>query len=301
MGVGDAVRHERQRDGGLEQADVPGPEREDRRDVHEQEDEAGGGERLFDAEGVHRRPDGGELEEPPHALAEHGRAGGEWRPQHAEAVPRHHHVLADAAELASDVDRVPPRRHERDSEQYRPECDDDHERRHGPRRDPRLHHHVEDEERHRDEVEDAVGEDRPRERRPEAATGWKAALEHADPENLAGARGQHRVAEEPDPECGEDVAEPRVRRRHRLVDDRPPRDRAHEHRQKVEDDGEERPAPVDGLERFGDHVPARPAPPEREHRGDEGSSGEHRAHPARVQDADPHATALTRVVPVTSS
>ena len=42
----------------------------------------------------------------------HGHRGRRAAPQHAEPVPRHHHVLADAAELASDADRVPPRRHE---------------------------------------------------------------------------------------------------------------------------------------------------------------------------------------------
>ena len=65
---GDAVLHERQRDRRLDEADVPGPEREDRRDVHQHEHEPGGGERLVDVERAHRRPDRDELEHPAEVL-----------------------------------------------------------------------------------------------------------------------------------------------------------------------------------------------------------------------------------------
>ena len=66
--VGNAVLLQRQRDRGLHEADVAGPEREDRRDVHQHEHEAGGRERLVDVERAHRRPDRGELEEPAEVL-----------------------------------------------------------------------------------------------------------------------------------------------------------------------------------------------------------------------------------------
>src|SRR5262245_39676991 len=58
VAVGDAVVRERNRDGDLDEPEVPRPEREDRRDVHEDEDEAGGGQREMDVERLHRGPDG---------------------------------------------------------------------------------------------------------------------------------------------------------------------------------------------------------------------------------------------------
>ena len=61
---GDPVRDERQSDRRLHEADVAGPEREDRRDVHQHEHEPGGGERQVDLERLHRRPHRRELEHP---------------------------------------------------------------------------------------------------------------------------------------------------------------------------------------------------------------------------------------------
>ena len=71
--VGDAVVHERRRDRDLDEADVAGPEREDRRDVDQHEHEPGGGERLVDVERVHRRPHREQLAQPAREL-EGGRA-----------------------------------------------------------------------------------------------------------------------------------------------------------------------------------------------------------------------------------
>ena len=105
--VGEAgrVRHavvaERKGHRRLHEADVPGPERDDRRDVHQDEHEAGRGERRVDAERLHRRVHGEELQQPAEAL-EDDRAGerdrrlqhGETLAGHAEEMPRRADALA---------------------------------------------------------------------------------------------------------------------------------------------------------------------------------------------------------------
>src|SRR4051794_22860917 len=64
---GDAVRlahavvHERERDRGLDEADVPGPEGKDRRDVDQHEHQTGRRDRQVDVERIHGRPDCEEL------------------------------------------------------------------------------------------------------------------------------------------------------------------------------------------------------------------------------------------------
>ena len=89
--LGDAVLRERQRDRRLDEPDVPGPEREDRRDVHQHEHEAGGRQRRVDPERPHRDVDREQLEQPAEALEERGDRGGERRAEHAEPLPRHRH------------------------------------------------------------------------------------------------------------------------------------------------------------------------------------------------------------------
>src|SRR4051794_25187220 len=77
LAIGNAVRAQRQRDRRLEEADVAGPEREDRRDVHQHEDDSRNGDRLVDVEREHRRPDGEQLEEPAERLERPRRDGGD--------------------------------------------------------------------------------------------------------------------------------------------------------------------------------------------------------------------------------
>ena len=63
--VGNPVLDERQGNGRLEQAEVPRPQRENRRDVHQQQHEPRRRKRGVDAEGAHRHVDGEELDTQP--------------------------------------------------------------------------------------------------------------------------------------------------------------------------------------------------------------------------------------------
>ena len=78
LGVRNAVADERRRDRHLEQADVAGPERDDRRHVHEHEHEPGGRELDVDGERLHRQPDREQLAQPADELEDDG--GGGRRP-----------------------------------------------------------------------------------------------------------------------------------------------------------------------------------------------------------------------------
>ena len=79
--VGDAVRDERDRDRDLDGADVPRPERDDRRHVHHQQDERGRRHALVDVERAHRRVDREQLADPSEHLEE-DRARRRQRPVH---------------------------------------------------------------------------------------------------------------------------------------------------------------------------------------------------------------------------
>ena len=69
--VGDAVAAaQRRRDRDLREPDVAGPEREHRRDVHQQQHDAGGRQRRVDVERAHRRPHGEQLAHPAEDLEE---------------------------------------------------------------------------------------------------------------------------------------------------------------------------------------------------------------------------------------
>ena len=132
-----------------------------------------------------------------------------------------------------------------------------------------------DEERDREEVEQPMGEDRAEQGRARAAPEREVPAQHGDARELAGARRQHRVPEQPDPEGGEDLTEARVRLGQRLVDRQPPRERAREDRGEVEQDGDDHPAPRHEVERVVDAVPVGATPPDRERRRSE--QGEARA------------------------
>src|SRR5207248_221818 len=119
----------------------------------------------------------------------------------------------------------------------------------------------------RDEVEDAVREHRPDERRPGTSPPRQLPRQHRHARQLADPAGQYSVREQPDRERGEDEREPRPRRRHRLPDHGLPRERADEHGEQVEPDRASDPLPADDRERVSDRLPARPAPDEeRDHR-----------------------------------
>ena len=111
---------------------------------------------------------------------------------------------------------------------------EDDEARHGPVRDLRGEQHPDDEDRDREEVEQAVGEDGAEQRRARPAAVRQVAAEDGDAGELSRARRQDGVPEQPDPEGGEDLAEARMRLRQRLVDRQPPRERARERGEQVE-------------------------------------------------------------------
>ena len=276
--VGDAVLRERQRDRGLEQPHVAGPEREQRRDVHQEQDERSRGQRHVQRERLRDGPDGEELKGPPDGLEEDRRDGGTGRAEHCEPLPRHRQQPARSS-LALRRDAIgAPGRQDRDREHPDPDEPDDHDARDRPVGQLRGRHHVGDEERDREEVEEAVREHRSEERRARSLAVREVTAEHGDACELARAGGEHRVPEQPDAERREDLPERRARRRHRLMDRQVPCPRARDHREQVEQDPDDHPAPADEVEGVVDRVPVRPAPPDCEDRQDE--CGEHE-QPAR--------------------
>ena len=100
-----------------------------------------------------------------------------------------------------------PRAGKREREEPEADGDEDHQARQGPVRDLRGGEDVPDQQQHREEVEDAMGEDRADERRPRvgAAPLLLVAGEDRDPRELADAAREHRVCEEADAEGGEDL------------------------------------------------------------------------------------------------
>ena len=88
--VGDSVPDERQGNGRLEQAEVSGPQREDRRDVHQQQHEPCRRQRRVDVEGAHRHIDGEQLQDPARGLQEDRPCSRKRRAEHREALAGHH-------------------------------------------------------------------------------------------------------------------------------------------------------------------------------------------------------------------
>ena len=243
---------------------MPGHRREEHRHVHQHEHETGGGQRLVDVEGPHRRPDREQLAEPAHAL-EQRRAHRRHRlVQHPEPVAGHRHEPAHPSRLVQHGAVTTASAREREREERERDDDRDHEAGQRPVRDLGRQQHVDDQQHHREEVEDAVREDRPHERRPRIAAPLSrlVASEHRDPRELPDAARQDGVREQADAECGEDRAEARPRRRHRLLDHPVPRARPREDGQEVEQDRHDHPIPGDEAEGVGDEVPVRPAPHE---------------------------------------
>ena len=130
----------------------------------------------------------------------------------------------------------------------------------------RREQHPGDENRHREEIEEPVGEDGAEEGGARALPVGKMSSQDGDAGQLAGARGKHSVSEQADPEGREDMPERRVRRRQRLVDRQPPRERAGQDREQVEQDSDDHPAPGDEVEGVVDRRPLGAAPPDRDDR-----------------------------------
>ena len=206
--VGHAVLLQRQRDRRLDEADVPRPEREDDRDVHQHQHEPGGRERLVDAERPHRRPDREELEQPAEVLVRRRRQ----RPATARASRR-----GPCAPNSSSMRTVPSSSSGSPVVALRA-----HTTANVSRPKPitnaiamlviaqcgsfAVKQHPDDERQRGEEVEQPVREDRADQRRPDALPLRHPPREHGDARQLAGAAGQHDVREQADAERREDAA-----------------------------------------------------------------------------------------------
>ena len=162
--------------------------------------------------GPHRE----ELQRPPDDLEEDRQEGGAG----ARSTARPCRAIASSRRAVRWPDggrRRAPRREHADREQAEPDEADDHDACHRPVRQLGGRHHVGDEERDREEVEQPVREHRPEERRARALAVREVTPEHGDARELARAGGEHGVPEQPDAERREDLAEGGLRRRHRLI------------------------------------------------------------------------------------
>ena len=284
--VGDAVLDERQRHRRLQQADVAGPEREDRRHVHQHEHEPGRRQRQVEVERAHHRPDGEQLHQPADALEERGPERGQRSPQDGEALTSHQHESAQGSHPVVDPALARSRRQQADREQADPDDAEDDQARDRPVRDLRGQQHPGDENRDGEEIEEAVREHRPEQRRARAPPVRHMTAQDGDARQLACPGRQHRVPEQPDPEGREDLPEARVGLGQRLVDRHPPRERSRHHGEEVEEHTHDHPAPGDTVEGVGHGAPVGPAPPDREHRRGEQREHEDAARPGVVGQAE---------------
>ena len=188
-------------------------------------------------------------------------------------------------------------RHREERGAHEPE---DHEARDRPARNLRRQQNVEDEQRDRGKVEQAMREDGADERRarPLTVVGQTAA-QHRHPRELARPRRQHRVSEQPDAEGREDVRVAWVRLRKRLVDRQLPRSRPRDDGEEVDEHREDHPPPGHDVERFPHGTPVGAAPPEREDGTDDERQPDSAAQPGASGPAH-HAHAAART-PFTTS
>ena len=230
----DAVAGERRRDRDLHEPDVARPEREDGHDVHQQQDDAGGRQRRVDVERAHRGVDGEELARPADDLEEDRgprRAGERITPSPARPIAS---SRRSGPSPSIGIAGEPARRDEREDEEADAEADHEDQGRARRGRDARRGDDVEDEQEHRDDVEDAVREHRPDERRPRSLAPGHLPRENGDPRELADAPRQHGVREQADRERREDERYAGARRLHRRVDHRRPGERARDDREEVQ-------------------------------------------------------------------
>ena len=182
---------------------------------------------------------------------------------------------------------MPPRARNRERQQRNADADGDDDARHRPAGDLGGDEHVENEQDDGDDVEDAVCDDCPDERRPEPAAPGELPVQNRDARELADASGQHRVGEQTDGEGGEDEHEAGTGWRHRGADHGPPRECAHDDGRKVDADRDSDPLPLDGRECIGDPAQARTTPQQEPNDpgGEQGDEG--RAPPLAPREAEP--------------
>ena len=248
VGEAGAVRHavldERQRDGSLQEPDVPRPEGKDGRDVHQQQDEGGGRERDVEAERLGSGPHGEELQRPTDDLEQDRPEGSRGDPQHREPLTCHREQPARRLLPLRALPRSGVRRAESTARVSSPrptspttttpvtaQCGSF-----------AVEEHVADEERDREQVEQPVGEDGAEQRRAGAAALGQVSPQDGDPCELARPRGEHGVPQQADAEGREHRGEARQRRRHRLVDRHVPGPGPDDHGDEVEQDGDAAPS-----------------------------------------------------------
>ena len=216
---------------------------------------------------------------------EHRRAERRHRPpQDGEPLAGHDHERAQAPHPVVHAAAAGAGEEEADHQEDEADEPEDDQARHGPVRDLRGHQDPGDEDRDREQVEQAVREDGAEQSRARSPAVREVPAQHGDARELAGPGRQHRVPEQPDPEGGEHLTEARVRLGQRLVDRQPPRERAREDGEEIEQDADDHPAPGHRVERVVDGVPLGAAPPDREHGGAEQREHEQAARPGIASD-----------------
>ena len=147
----------------------PGPQGDDRCDVHEDEDEPGGRERRVDAERLHRRVDGEQLHQPAEALEQDRACERHRRLQHRQPLPAHADEILDRADALAQRPVVAARPEPRDGEEGESDERRDSEGDDRPVGNLGRQQDPDHEDRGRNEVEEAMDEHRSYERRARPA------------------------------------------------------------------------------------------------------------------------------------
>jgi hypothetical protein len=283
--VADPVRKERERDRGLDESDVPGPEGKDGDEVHDDEDERGGDDRPLDPERTKRRPDREELRRPPEHL-ERERAGrGRGLLEDGKALTRHPEEPTNGPDLVQGETRPPAGDEERAEEKAETDPEHDRERGAGPIGDPGFVDDVDHEGGSHNDVEEPVGQDGADDGRPGSRWAPHPPGQDDHPRELADATGKHGVAEEADREGGENAPVAGSRSGDRLIDDDLPGDRTDEDRDEVDEHRGHDPAPLDVAEGVDDDLELRAPGDERDHTGEK-EYDERRASRPRPGEAE---------------
>src|SRR6185295_2640937 len=186
-------------------------------------------------------------------------------------------------------------------EEPEPDADDDRERRLRPVRDPRRVEDIDDEPGCRDDVEEAVREDRSDDRRPGSGTAPQMPRHDRDAGELPYPARQGDVPEKTDAERREDDAPRRPRLRNRLEDDHPPRGRAHHDRHEVDADRDGHPAPGDRLERVREELRVRSMPDDEDDRDPDQDAEQHETARTALRQSPHQAAARSGSAPTASS
>src|SRR3954449_514920 len=157
---------------------------------------------------------------------------------------------------------LPTRADERKDEQPDAEADDEQQGRACRPRNARGGDHVEDQQKHGHDVENAVCENRPDERRPRPFATRHLPSQHGNPRQLADPTRQQRIREQADREGREDERHARPRRLHRRVDHERPGEGAGDHRQQVQQNRDDDPVPLHRAECAAERREAVAPPPE---------------------------------------